>query len=112
MVGLSLPRALGIVRADIQYDLARGTIQSPAIVFYATAIPAADAATIALHTELASAASITWIASGHLTSSLPKALTDKASHIMNDIQGVTDQVTALLHDREEGRVHFPVQGCD
>jgi hypothetical protein len=92
VAGLSLARALGVIRADIQCDLANGTVRSPAVVFYATTMPYADAATVTLHAELAGTAAIIWITPDHLAGSLPQALADKASRVVDDVQEVAGQL--------------------
>lgn len=99
-IDLSLPRALSVIRSDIECDLARGIIQDPAVVFYAAAMPCADATTVALHTKLANEASVTWIAAGHLAGLLPSRLTDKASHVLHDTRETVSQVITLLHHEE------------
>jgi hypothetical protein len=91
VAGLSLARALGVIRADLQCDLARGTVRSPAVVFYATTMPYADAATVTLHAELAGTAAIIWITPDHLAGSLPQALAGKASRVVDDVQEVAGQ---------------------
>lgn len=91
VAGLGLPRALGVIRADLKCDLARGTVRSPAVVFYATTIPYADAATVTLHAELAGTAAIIWITPDHLAGSLPQALAVKASRVVGDVQEVAGQ---------------------
>lgn len=99
VAALSLPRALGIIRADIECDLAKGAVRSPAVVLYAATMPSADAATVTLHADLAASAPVTWIASDHLPSSLPTSLTDKATRVLRDTPALPDQFAALPRDR-------------
>jgi hypothetical protein len=100
MDSLDFPRVLGIIRSTIQRDRALLAASSatvgPAVVFFASDVPLADAVTAGVHAELARETSVTWIVPEHSADLISPGFAADGAWLIPDHQAVAAEVISLV----------------